>query len=345
MKALMGFLVIYVRKVHCDRYFVRLLVNNPGSSYLDVVTASDIAYAATLLKNSGEVWSDKVKNDGKVSDASNKTLFTSGKGKKRTLGTSMWSEEGMEFYDRALANWKPCYRKDSPEYKYIRDFWNEWIESDGKDLFVNSDSLRKKSIHSILHTRKKESASKAAAGKKKGTDDPPKKKYSYDTDSDDDLIELGDWNKKTKRGKSNEDDEEEEESGDDNEGAGDEDDGDDDEDEDGVPVLGSSSDEDDSVGAVGAATKKQKARAGTNKKGEYDDDEVDQNKVGKTADVASTTAEKRDIARRKRTASGIHNRGVTTRRNVSKKVVATVSESSRGRSDRNKSKKSDDFEY
>ena len=345
MDALMGFLVIYVRKVHCDRYFVRLLVNNPGSSYLDVVTASDIAYAATLLKNSGEVWSDKVKNDGKA-DTSNKTLFTSGKGKKRTLGTSMWSEEGMEFYDRALANWKPCYRKDSPEYKYIRDFWNEWIESKGKVLFNNSDSLHKKSIHSILHTRKRESASKAAAGKKKGTDDPPKKKYSYDTDSDDELIELGDWNKKTKRGKSIEDDKEEEESEDDNEGAGDEDDNDDDEDdedEDGVPVFGSSSDEDDSAGAVSAATKKQKARAGTNK-GEYDDNEDHQSKVGKNADAASATAKKRDIAGGKRTASGIHNR-VLTRRNESRKVVTTVSEPSRGRPSRSKSKKSDDFEY
>ena len=109
MDALMGFLVIYIRKVHCDRYFVKLLVNNPGSSYVDVVTASDIAYAATLLKSSGEVWADKVENEGKVSKKSNKTLFTSGKGKKRTLGTSMWNEDGMEFYDRALANWKPCY--------------------------------------------------------------------------------------------------------------------------------------------------------------------------------------------------------------------------------------------
>jgi hypothetical protein len=55
MEKLMGFLVAYVnvRKVHCDCYFVNLLVNNPGgSSYLDIVTPSDIAYGATLLKNS-----------------------------------------------------------------------------------------------------------------------------------------------------------------------------------------------------------------------------------------------------------------------------------------------------
>ena len=52
MEELMGFLVAYVN-VHCDCYFVNLLVNNPGgSSYLDIVTPSDIAYGATLLKNS-----------------------------------------------------------------------------------------------------------------------------------------------------------------------------------------------------------------------------------------------------------------------------------------------------
>ena len=58
MEELMGFLVAYVNvsKVHCDCYFVNLLVNNPGgSSYLDIVNPSDIAYGAMLLKNSAAV--------------------------------------------------------------------------------------------------------------------------------------------------------------------------------------------------------------------------------------------------------------------------------------------------
>ena len=59
MEKLMGFLVAYVnvRKVHCDCYFVNLLVNNPGgSSYLNIlVTPSDITYGAMLLKNSAAV--------------------------------------------------------------------------------------------------------------------------------------------------------------------------------------------------------------------------------------------------------------------------------------------------
>ena len=235
MDELMGFLVVYVRKVHCDRYFVNLLVNNPGKSYLDIVTPSDIAFASTLLKNSGAVWKDKASNNGKVSSKSIKTLFTSGMGKKRVLEESMWNEDGEDFYEQALANWKPCYRKKtSPEYKYLRDYWNMWIEENGKDLIVNGETLHKKSIHSILHTRKREDTPKAATGSKKGTADKPKKKHSYDTDSDDDIIDLGNWNNQGH--KSNEMDMEEEEDEDGNESSEEEDNAD------GVPVVGSSSD-------------------------------------------------------------------------------------------------------
>ena len=196
----MCFLVAYVRKVHNDRYFVNLLVNNPGSSYLDILTASDIAYTATVLQNSQKVWMEKAKNDGTVTDKNIKTLFTSGKGKKRTLGKSMWNEEGLEYYEKALANWKLCYWTNTPDYRYVREYWNKWIEEKGKELFINGDSLSKKTIHSVLHTRKKgEDTRKYAAARKKDTTDEPKKKYSYDTDSDDDVINLSNW--KTNEGK------------------------------------------------------------------------------------------------------------------------------------------------
>ena len=149
----MAFLIVYARKVHNDRYFVKLLVTNPGRSYLDILTASDIAYMATVLRNSGDVWMEKAENDGKVKDKSIKTQFTSGKGKKRVLGKSMWNDEGLAYYENALTKWKPCYRKNSPEYKYLREYWNNWIEGRGKELIINGDSMSKKTIHSVLHTR------------------------------------------------------------------------------------------------------------------------------------------------------------------------------------------------
>ena len=57
--------------------------------------------------------------------------------------------------------------------------------------------MSKKSIHSVLHTRKMgEDTRKCAAARKKDTADEPKKKYSYETESDDEVIDLGGWNTK-----------------------------------------------------------------------------------------------------------------------------------------------------
>ena len=58
--------------------------------------------------------------DGKVSDKSIKTLFTSGgKGKMHILGKSMWNDKDrIEYYEEALTNWKSCYKKKSPDYNY-----------------------------------------------------------------------------------------------------------------------------------------------------------------------------------------------------------------------------------
>jgi hypothetical protein len=235
MENLMAFLIVYARKVHNDRYFVNMLVNNPGHSYLDILTPSDIAYTATVLQNSGKVWMEKANNDGKVMDKTITYQFTSGEGKKRMLGQSMWSDEGLAYYERALVNWKPCFRKNSPEYKYLREYWHNWIEGKGKDLIINGDTMSKKSIYDVLHTRKKgEDTRKYAAARKKGNDDVPKKKYSYETDSDDEVIDLGGW--KTKKA-NNKEKEKDQESADEESSV--------DEEEDGVPLVGSSSDEDE----------------------------------------------------------------------------------------------------
>ena len=233
----MAFLIVYARKVHNDRYFVNMLVNNPGHSYLDILTPSDIAYTATVLQNSGKVWMEKAKNDGKVMDKKITYQFTSGEGKKRTLGQSMWSDEGLAYYEKALVNWKPCFRKNSPEYKCLREYWNTWVEEKGKALIISGDTMSKKSIYDILHTRKKgEDTRKYAAARKKGNDDVPKKKYSYETDSDNEVIDIGGWKSKKVNNKEKEKDRER---------VDDESSGDEEEEEDGVPVVGSSSDEDE----------------------------------------------------------------------------------------------------
>ena len=268
-----------------------------------------MAYAATLLKNSGKVWLEKNDNDRKVTDKSNETLFTSGKGKKRVLGKSIWNEEGMEYYDRALANWKPCYRKGSPDYKFLRDYWNTWIEEKGKELVICNKGMSKKSIHKILHTRKKETTSEDVAGRKKGTDDQPKKKYSYETDSDAESIV---------------DQEEEEEDGDD------------------VPEVGSSSDEDNKKGDDDNDDD-------DDDDDDDDADQRKVGKWARAAGTTtrSTATKAQEITKNtkmKTVASDIQ-KGIVTGRMKNAKVAANEAGNRSGRPERKKSKKNDEYEY
>jgi len=61
----MEFLAGYVRVVHSDYYYRTLLVKFRGASYLDIITASDIAYVVSLIKNSGNVWLNMKTTEGK----------------------------------------------------------------------------------------------------------------------------------------------------------------------------------------------------------------------------------------------------------------------------------------
>ncbi len=56
LDALMEFLARYVCKVRADKFLKRKLIEEPGSSFLDLISASNIAYVICLVKNTGEVW-------------------------------------------------------------------------------------------------------------------------------------------------------------------------------------------------------------------------------------------------------------------------------------------------
>ena len=72
---------------------------------MDIITASDIAYAITLVKNNLHIWTQQYENAKNEKDKEKngevkkkvktlKPLFTAGKGKKRTFGNSTWNDEG-----------------------------------------------------------------------------------------------------------------------------------------------------------------------------------------------------------------------------------------------------------
>jgi hypothetical protein len=97
MDDLMEFLVRYVRHAHSDQYYKNLLIENSGATFLDVITPCDVAYVIALMENGKDMWTTPEDGDGnKV-----KPLFTSGENMKRTYGMNIWSEDGMDFYEKA----------------------------------------------------------------------------------------------------------------------------------------------------------------------------------------------------------------------------------------------------
>ena len=44
-----------------------------------------------------------------------------------------------------------AYKNTDPHYKILRDYWDKWIETKGKDIMVKSrDGLKTRTIHSIV---------------------------------------------------------------------------------------------------------------------------------------------------------------------------------------------------
>ena len=87
MDALMEFLVRYVRHVHSDRYYKNMLMENPGATFLDIITPSDVAYVVALIENSRVVWTTPEDEDGNKL----RPLYTSGENMKRTYGMNIWN--------------------------------------------------------------------------------------------------------------------------------------------------------------------------------------------------------------------------------------------------------------
>ena len=101
------FIARYVRKLYANGTICNNLEKNPGLCFLQFITPSDIAYIITLIKNGKTVWDQELmKKAGGSKEIKKKTrpLFTCGEGQKRLLGQSVWSDDGMEYYETARNN-------------------------------------------------------------------------------------------------------------------------------------------------------------------------------------------------------------------------------------------------
>ena len=262
MDELMEFLARFVRLVHANRYYKGLLVANCGLSYLDIITASDVAYVLSLIMNSCEVWLKRKTADGKLV----KPLYTSGKGVKRVYGVTTWSKSGMKYYRDMMKAWKPAFKRGHKDFRTLRRYWDKWIEStDGGRKVGLAIGDTTKTAYSVLRTR---SEADACVPSDDEDDDDVDHEEEFDYESEEDEIILSNWDsrKTVNRARLNNnsydtsEEEDEDESG-----------SDDDSSDDGGDGGGRGENEDDDGDNVGGGQK----YSGDNKSGDDNDKDDD----------------------------------------------------------------------
>ena len=170
INSMLDFIARYVRRVHSDKYIRSKMRTKPGYSFLSFVGPSNIAYLLLLFKNGQEVWDQEIQTrEGGGEPAAKKLrpLFSTGDGKKRevgkslwnnkfspshrnphyyyySLGKSLWNNEGRRYFDNMEGIWKNNYESKAA-MKRLNKRWDDWIETKGKEIRVGDGS--KKTFH------------------------------------------------------------------------------------------------------------------------------------------------------------------------------------------------------
>lgn len=134
--------------------------NNKGTTLLDVITMSDVAYVVTLIENNVAKWEEaieiealhedeqakfKPKNRRMLSDATarekytkKKSKFTNRKGRKSGYLGHGWSKDGIEFYNSNWKMWRKFSRNKEvwgkmeiawESYVMVKGFGKQWNEN------------------------------------------------------------------------------------------------------------------------------------------------------------------------------------------------------------------------
>jgi hypothetical protein len=109
---LFKFITLYVQRLYSDKHLQKWMKNYVNRVFLELISPSDIAYVLVLIKNDKGAWDQDVRmvaNPHGSGEMKLHLLFTSGKGKKRLFGKSVWMREGLEYFYTAERNWKKVY--------------------------------------------------------------------------------------------------------------------------------------------------------------------------------------------------------------------------------------------
>lgn len=188
------FIARYVRKLYADGTIRNNLEKNPGLCFLQFITPSDIAYIITLIKNGKTVWDQELMKKSRGStEIKKKTrpLFTCGEGQKRLLGQSVWSDDGMEYYETARNNWIEVYKDEA----LFGDFcmgWEQWLLTETKE-YKGEEGWSRKSLYDVLGTWKEDGKEDELrhkkAGGQKGRNGHSKKRGQWNEEESEDEVD------------------------------------------------------------------------------------------------------------------------------------------------------------
>ncbi len=95
------------------------------------------------MKNGKDMWDQKIQLMESGDDAEKKLrpLYTGGQGKRKELGKSLFSNEGVKFFKRAEKKWKETYKHENMMRILYRGF-KDWLNDVRKQIKVGDDSSR-----------------------------------------------------------------------------------------------------------------------------------------------------------------------------------------------------------
>lgn len=147
----MHFFGCYVPAVYGVRKIKAWLNENKGSTFLDMVTMSDVAFCIMIIHNNVDVWKQdaeirslpyderekyKTKNWKKlpeeVKPAYLKVLpkFTKRSGVRKVARETGFSKAGLDFYDEALKNWKEI-SNNKDDWDGLEMVWEHYVQTNG----------------------------------------------------------------------------------------------------------------------------------------------------------------------------------------------------------------------
>ena len=125
----MRFLDKYVSHAVGNHHFMQWSKSNRTKTFLDKVTASDIAYTILVYENSKEVWNEELQiratsrtdDERRTATRVKKPRYHEGRGKRLKRYGDGWTEDGREYYQLLLGIFKNL--KSSDAWNTLQDYW------------------------------------------------------------------------------------------------------------------------------------------------------------------------------------------------------------------------------